>query len=113
MNALIMNWSSTNFYHGFLYAADSVKFHRLQDIPGVTLDSVTDSVLKLLDTAGLGMTEFSNSSKKAPSFANKGEAAVVIDYVEKLVNNGVTPGQIAVITPYNYQVLNIRYSQHG
>ena len=109
MNALIMNWSSTTFYYGFLYAAESVKNHKLQDIPGVTLDSVTDSVLKLLDTASLGMTEISNNSKKASSFANKGEAAVVIDYVEKLVISGVTPDQIAVITPYNYQVLEIKF----
>ena len=104
MNANIMQWSSENFYFGKLYAAESVRNHKLQDLPGVILDGVTNSVLKLLDTAGMEMTEFSNKSKKAPSFANKGEAAVVIDYVEKLIRNGLTPDQIAVITPYNYQV---------
>ena len=29
---------------------------------------------------------------------------VVIEYIEKLILKGITPIQIAVITPYNYQV---------
>ena len=113
MNGLISNWSSNNFYHGCLKADESVKDQRLLDLPGVSPDDITRSVLKLIDTSGLNTTEISNSSK-SPSFANKEEAILAIDHVEKLVMRGVAPSQIAIITPYNYQVelitANLKYS---
>ena len=104
MNSLIMNWSSTNFYNSSLQADSSVKNHKLSDLPGVYCDEVTNSVLKLIDTSGLDGTEISNDYKQPKSFANKEEAVLVIEYIEKLILKGITPIQIAVITPYNYQV---------
>ena len=104
MNVKIMDWSSKNFYHQFLYAADSVKERRLTDLSGVANDPFTQCVLKFYDTPGQKLDEMKNSSKNAPSYANLGEAAIVIKYIQELSRKGVTADQIAVITPYNYQV---------
>ena len=106
MNELIMYWSSKTFYLRKLYASEAVKNHKVSDLPDVVKDAQTETVLKLYDTSFLGMGEISNNSKKCPSFANKGEAAIVIDYVEKLIRKGIKPDQIAVITPYNYRVIH-------
>lgn len=39
------------------------------------------------------------------SYRNKNEAAIVCDYVEKLLNEtNVEPEEIGIITPYKYQV---------
>ena len=103
MNRLLSDWSSINFYHGSLKADESVKDQKLLDLPGVSSDKITKSVLKLIDTSGLNMIEISNNSK-SPSFANKEEAALAIKHVEKLIMKGVAPSSIAIITPYNYQV---------
>ena len=106
MNVKIMDWSSKNFYHQFLHAAESVAERRLPDLAGVTNDSLTQLVLKLYDTSGQQLDEIKNSSKNAPSYANLGEAAIVIKYIKDLTSRGITVDQIAVITPYNYQVRN-------
>ena len=106
MNELIMYWSSKTFYLRKLYASEAVKNHKVSDLPDVVKDAQTETVLKLYDTSSLGMGEISNNSKKSPSFANKGEAAIVIEYVEKLIRKGIKADQIAVITPYNYQVIH-------
>ena len=36
----------------------------------------------------------------SPSFFNPAEAVVVLDYIKQLVNEGVKPRDIGVITPY-------------
>ena len=104
MNVKIMEWSSKTFYHHFLYAAESVAGRRLPDLTGVTDDPLTKLVLKFYDTSGQKMDEIKNASKNAPSYANIGEAAIVIKYIKDLTSRGITADQIAVITPYNYQV---------
>ena len=113
MNALIMNWSSSNFYNNTLQADKSVRNHKLLNLPGVATDEITRSVLRLIDTSGLDMPEISNDSTTLPSYANKEEAALIIEYVEGLLKKGLAPIQIAIITPYSYQVellkSNIKY----
>ena len=104
MNFKIMDWSSKNFYYKSLYAAPSVAKRRLSELEGVVSDPVTQCVLKLYDSSDQQMDEVKNSSKNAPSYANLGEAAIVIENIKKLIKRGVSPDQIAVITPYNYQV---------
>ena len=104
MNEDIMIWSSKKFYHEMLYAAPSVKDHQLKDLQGVTNNPLTSTVLKLVDTTGVNMKEVSNNYKKAPSFANIGEAALVINHVKMLIKSGISDDQIAIITPYNFQV---------
>ena len=106
MNEKIMNWSSKNFYCQKLYAAGSVAERRLPGLSGVTDDHLTKIVLKFYDTSGQNMDEIKNASKNAPSYANIGEAAIVIKYIKDLTGRGITADQIAVITPYNYQVGN-------
>ncbi len=103
MNVKIMDWSSKTFYLHSLRAADIVAERRLSDLDGVTNDSLTQTVLKFYDTSGQHMDEIKNSSY-APSYANLGEAAIVIEYIKDLTSRGITADQIAVITPYNYQV---------
>ena len=104
MNETIMDWSSKKFYCQKLYAAESVAKRRLPDLTGVTDDPLTKLVLKFYDTSGQKMGEIKNASKNAPSYANIGEAAIVIKYIKDLTSRGITADQIAVITPYNYQV---------
>ena len=101
---LIMDWSSTNFYHGKLYAAPKVSDHKLADLPLVTTSPITNSVLRMIDTAGKGLRETSSPSRSASSLANLGEAAIVIDYIEILIKHGVKPEQIAIVSPYKAQV---------
>ena len=36
----------------------------------------------------------------SPSFFNPSEAVVVLNYIKQLVNEGVKPSDIGVITPY-------------
>ena len=106
MNEMIMNWSSRQFYLGKLYAAPDVSGHKLSSLAGVKAGALTNTVLRVIDTAGKELRESSSQSRAAPSFANLGEAAIVIDYVLKLINHGLKPDQIAIISPYKAQVLN-------
>ena len=109
MNEMIMTWSSTQFYHNKLYAAPDVSGHRLSDLAAVPAGVLTKTVLRMIDTAGRGLGECSSQSRSAPSFANLGEAAIVIDYVLKLLDYGIKPDQIAIISPYKAQVFNKRF----
>ena len=99
-----MNWSSTNFYMSKLWASEQVAEHRLSDLPRVAAGPLTNTVLRLVDTKGKQLRECSSTSRCTPSYANLGEAAIVTDYVEKLVKQGVNPDQIAIISPYKAQV---------
>ena len=105
MNSLIMDWSSRTFYLGKLYASSHVAEHKLSDLAHVVKCNLTQTVLMLMDTAGKGMGESKSVSKVAPSFANLGEAAIVVQHVKSLVQNGVKPSEIAIVTPYSLQVL--------
>ena len=105
MNKLIMTWSSKQFYQERLYAAPHVSDHRLCDLAGVPGGDLTNTVLRMIDTAGQGLGECSSLSRSAPSFANLGEAVIVIDYVLKLIDHGIKPDQIAIISPYKAQVV--------
>ena len=104
MNEAIMNWSSTTFYNGNLVADKSVKDQRLCDLPNVSTNECTTTVLQLFDTKGKGYTETHNNAKNGASWANIGEAVLIINYVKKLLESGVKAEQIAIIAPYNYQI---------
>ena len=85
MNSLIMKWSSSTFYEGKLSAASLVADHKLSDLSHVTRCELTNTVLMMIDTAGKRMEESKSVSRVAPSFANLGEAAVVVQHVKSLV----------------------------
>lgn len=103
MNEAIMNFSSINFYSGKLTAHKSVKHQRLSDLPGVTKNDLTTTALQLFDTKGRGYSEISNNSAGGPSYANIGEAALIINYVKRLLEFGIKTEDIAIISPYKYQ----------
>jgi len=63
-------------------------------------------VLLLVDTAGCGFEE--QQEEEGDSKANPGEAKVVMAHVSRLVQSGVRPLDIGIITPYNAQVALLR-----
>ena len=58
MNKDIMTWASDALYDGRLLAGAEVADHCLADLPGMTRNDFTESVLILLDTAGFLFNEF-------------------------------------------------------
>jgi ATP-dependent RNA/DNA helicase IGHMBP2 len=83
----------------------------LADLPDVTTTQDTEQPLLFLDTAGCGHDESQGSEDGSKH--NEGEAQVVIRHVQALLDAGVAPGAIAVITPYNAQVQALRRSLDG
>jgi len=106
MNAKIMQWSSDAMYRGELTAGESVREHKLSQLPGVMDNPVTNTVLLMVDTAGCDMAEL--TTQENISKANEGEAAIVYYHINELVENGVNVDDIAVVTPYNLQVELLR-----
>jgi len=58
----------------------------------------------LIDTTGCDMPEAKTEDEI--STANEGEAAIVCVHVNNLIESGLRPQDIAVITPYNLQVIS-------
>ncbi|KAG0301480.1 hypothetical protein BGZ98_008302 [Dissophora globulifera] len=123
MHEDIMAFPSAKLYQNLLVADDSCKSWLLKDLPGViktgrgseTEESDTDYPLVFMDTSMAGMgeeTEDQESNGAGGSAAsggpddsklNRGEAATVVDYVKGLMKSGVSPEDIAIITPYSAQ----------
>ena len=103
MNQRIMKWSSDVFYFSKLYASPSVANHTLAGLPNVSpIPGLTDTVLLLVDTANCDMPEVCPGDSN--SFANVGEARVACHIVRLLLNSGLRPDQLGVITTYAKQV---------
>ena len=103
MNEAIMRWSSEKLYEGRLNAHSSVKSHLLKDLPGVKETDETSLPLILIDTAGCDIRE--KEVKDEVSKGNEGEADIVAAHVMALITAGLKPDDIAVIAPYNLQVI--------
>jgi len=99
MNNSIMQWSSDEFYSSKLTAAPSVAQHTLSDIQPSASEL---PVLMMIDTTGCDCEE--QSEEAGDSRCNEGEAKIVMACAARLVELGVAPAQIGVITPYNGQV---------
>nr|CAB3255538.1 ZF(AN1/A20like)-2 zinc finger protein 2 [Phallusia mammillata] len=106
MNKVIMEWASKQMYDGKLTAHQSVELHLLSDLPNVLENEETNIPILLVDTSGCDMNE--SESESSDSKANEGEALIVYEHVTSLVEAGVSPGDIAVISPYNLQVEILR-----
>ena len=106
MHEQIMQFSSQEFYESSLQADESVRSHRLCDLPGVTEDEATRSPLQFIDTAGAGYDEMREPDGE--SRLNPQEAGLVRDQVQALLDSGVAPADVAVITPYAAQVRLLR-----
>ena len=134
MNEKIMKWSNSSFYGGKLRAHASVKNWKLEadlNEADVKEADVMD-VLIFYDTCGFDLWESVNSSSDRDSRSllkeegkphtqivyfysllemskfNEGEAKIAIEHCTKLVDSGVNPENIAIISPYSAQVSLIR-----
>jgi hypothetical protein len=106
MHEQIMAFSSAEFYGGALRADESVRGHRLCDLPGVSACPLTQTPVEFIDTAGAGYEE--EREPDGESRLNPQEAALVARKVRALLEAGVAPGDVAVIAPYSAQVRRLR-----
>ncbi|KAI0383676.1 DNA helicase [Hypomontagnella monticulosa] len=122
MHERIMRFPSDELYEGRLVAADAVKERLLRGLPyGVRDTEDTSEPVIFIDTQGGDFPEKNEeeenkdkdggTKKKATvrslfgeSKSNEMEAALVKQHVKKLVDAGVRPEDIAVVTPYNAQL---------
>ena len=106
MHQDIMAFSSAEFYDGSLSASPLVRAHLLLDLPGVNASSLTSTPLDFIDTAGASYDE--SVETEGDSRLNPLEADLVVRKVQALLEAGLTPIQMAVITPYSAQVRLLR-----
>ncbi len=114
MHEAIMDWSSRALYDGKLTAHPSVRRHLLSDLESVASGAEGDLPLLLIDTAGCDLEE--TESEDDESRANPGEIEIVAAHVDRLIELGLSPGDLAVISPYNAQVELLRrrlLDRHG
>lgn len=114
MHEKIMRFPSDQMYDGSLVAAEAVKARLLRDLPYEVQDT-DDSrePLVFYDTQGGDFPEKSEDEDAdkttkgaimSDSKSNEMEAALVKMHVQGLVDAGVLPEDIAVVTPYNAQL---------
>jgi hypothetical protein len=106
MHESIMEFSSREFYDAELVADESVRFHRLADLPGVVDAPIAQSPVEFFDTAGAGYDE--ELEPDGESRLNRQEAELVIRLVRQLLECGLPARDVAVITPYAAQVRHLR-----
>ncbi|KAF6803847.1 hypothetical protein CSOJ01_10631 [Colletotrichum sojae] len=116
MHEKIMRFPSNEMYEGRLIAAEAVKERLLKDLPYEVEDTEdTNEPLVFIDTQGGDYPEKNEDDDKdavkkakfslhGESKSNEMEAALVRQHVQSLVDAGVKPEDIAVVTPYNAQV---------
>lgn len=115
MHETIMNFSNEQFYDNSISAHHSVRQHTLDDLPSYHPESVETSfrdplrsrpVLQWLDTNEYDAVE--RRREKSHSLYNPVEAAVVESLAEGLLAAGLSPTDLAVISPYKAQVEQLR-----
>ena len=103
-----MMLSSREFYENKLLAHESVQNRLLIDLQDVQKTEETESPLMFIDTTGSDFYESSDSGTGKLSLDdskyNQGETDQVIRYLRFLVDLGVPPDEVAIISPYNAQV---------
>ncbi|KEY67609.1 hypothetical protein S7711_07806 [Stachybotrys chartarum IBT 7711] len=116
MHEKIMRFPSDELYESKLVAADAVKARLLKDLDYEVIDDEdTNEPLIFIDTQGGDFPEKNDddikddvrkakSSLHGESKSNEMEAALVRVHVKQLVDCGVKPEDIAVVTPYNAQL---------
>ncbi|SPO00865.1 probable DNA-binding protein SMUBP-2 [Cephalotrichum gorgonifer] len=111
MHEKIMRFPSDELYDAKLVAAESVGDRLLTDLPyDVEENENTTEPLVFIDTQGGDFPEKSEE-EGAPkrglhseSKSNEMEAVLVRQHVKELVESGLKPEDIAVVTPYNAQL---------
>ncbi|KAI0240266.1 hypothetical protein L0F63_000017 [Massospora cicadina] len=107
-HALIMGFSAAQLYHNRLTPHPSVRAHLLKDLEGVADEDVTSVPLVFLDTAGSDLYESTDDASGAGTRWNSGEAQLVAAHLAKLIEAGVDPKVVAIISPYNGQVVLLK-----
>ncbi len=107
MNASIMDFPSREMYGGELRAHPSVAKRTLAEVltPGSETEVDAPPVL-FLDTAGKGFDEEVEPTTR--SLFNAGEAGLIEARVKALLALGLSPRELAVITPYSAQAHRLR-----
>ena len=106
MHTEIMTFSSREFYADSLLADPRVAGHLLRDLPGVADMPLTRSAVTFIDTAGASYDE--QIEPDGESRFNLQEALLVAQTVQRLLDAGVPPSGLAVISPYSAQVRLLR-----
>ncbi|MBI3547615.1 MAG: AAA family ATPase [Elusimicrobia bacterium] len=106
MHETIMNFPSSEFYDGKLIADDSVRAHLSTELPEVSKTALTEAPLHFVDTAGAGFEE--EWDEVMQSRSNKEEAALAMRILKELLEAGLKPRDIGVITPYSAQRRRLR-----
>ncbi|KZT22299.1 P-loop containing nucleoside triphosphate hydrolase protein [Neolentinus lepideus HHB14362 ss-1] len=110
MHEQIAQFPSKVMYLARLKSHPSVASHLLKDLPNTNTVNEEDekevlgTPVVFFDTAGCEYFERLEGDGDEGSRCNENEAEVVKRWVEKLIEAGVLPLQIAVITPYQAQV---------
>ncbi|KAF4435666.1 HCS1-DNA helicase A [Fusarium acutatum] len=116
MHESIMRFPSDELYDSKLIAADAVKHRLLKDLEYEVQDNEdTNEPVIFIDTQGGDFPEKNEEDDKetprkgraglhGDSKSNEMEAALVQQHVRQLVDAGVRPEDIAVVTPYNAQL---------
>lgn len=108
MHELIMQFPSQKLYDGRLKADEMVAHRLLADLPNVTSTDDTSTPLVFIDTQGDAFPESADDHAGVESRLNVGEAGIVAQHVQALWEAGVAADAMAVITPYNAQVAQLR-----
>ncbi len=112
MHQDIMTFSSDVFYDGHLQADEAVRTALLTDLPHVSESPLTVDPIHFIDTAGASYDE--EPEPDGESRMNPLEAELVVKKVDELLAHGVSPENIAVISPYSAQVKLLRQKlNHG
>jgi predicted DNA helicase len=107
MNEEIAEFPNREFYEGKLKADEQVGRHTLVDILPESVDVEYEDIkpFVFIDTGD----EFAERVKKgSTSRHNPGEAKLVKDIAERLLNIGIKPEDLAIISPYDDQVALIK-----
>ncbi|MBI5243774.1 MAG: AAA family ATPase [Elusimicrobia bacterium] len=102
MHRTLMDFPSKEFYGGKLIAHDSVRAHLACHLSGVQETDLTSAPLVFVDTAGTGYDERLNEFLQ--SRENDGEARLAAMILRQLLDSGMRPQDIAVLSPYAAQV---------
>ncbi|KAG0698331.1 AAA domain-containing protein [Suillus ampliporus] len=114
MHSQICQFPSKTLYASKLVSHQSVRSHLLKDLPNAsaftssededTIKEILGTPVVFFDTAGCEYFERVEGDGDEGSRCNENEAVVVSKWVERLVETGLLPSQIALITPYQAQV---------
>ncbi|WVF71157.1 hypothetical protein IAT40_005955 [Kwoniella sp. CBS 6097] len=125
MNEHIASFPSETLYESALISDPSVSTRTLLDLPSISdpdsddAKDVLEHTVVFFDTSGCEFyerTEGEGESTKASvgegSKSNENEAVVVAKWAKKLVELGVPPSEVGIVTPYQAQVSLISSMLH-